>query len=280
MKKDILPDEPEIALLPNLLTAGNLLCGFFAILTILEGIIKGTQAAGYNFEASYIYYQQATYLIFASCLFDLLDGRVARMSGKEGPFGREFDSLADIVSFGLAPALLLSKAVLFSLPHVWVGWGIGALYLLCAALRLARFNCMAAAAKKPGQSSDFVGLPVPMAAGAIVSTMYLVIYMYRTDYDLGLLKYVFAAAMVGISILMMSRVLYPSFKHINFRTRSTMTALVATVLIIVAFFCFPWVMPAILFCCYVIYGLVRPWLTRTWKARLEARSIDEESSEH
>ncbi|MEG2327082.1 MAG: CDP-alcohol phosphatidyltransferase family protein, partial [Akkermansia sp.] len=106
MKKLIVPDEPMIPLLPNLFTAGNLLCGFFAILTILQGMIAGTQEAGYNFTSAYGAYQQATYFIFASCIFDLLDGRVARMSGQEGPFGREFDSLADIVSFGIAPALL------------------------------------------------------------------------------------------------------------------------------------------------------------------------------
>lgn len=281
MKSDIFPDEPKIALLPNLLTAGNLLCGFFAILTIMEGIIKGTGMDGYNFEASYGYYQRATYLIFASCMFDLLDGRVARMSGQEGPFGREFDSLADVVSFGIAPALLLAKAVLFSLPYAWLGWAVGSLYLLCAALRLARFNCMASMPKKEGQSSDFVGLPVPMAAGAIVSTMYLVIDLYRSDMDLGAMKYVFAIAMVGISILMMSRVIYPSFKHINFKTRGTMTGLAVTTLVIVAFFYFPWVMPAVLFCCYLLYGLVRPWITRRWQAKLEALDIeqDEDSGE-
>lgn len=280
MKKIILPDEPKIALLPNLLTAGNLLCGFFAIMTIMEGMIQGSMGMdGYNFAASYGYYQRATYFIFASCLFDLLDGRVARMSGQEGPFGREFDSLADIVSFGLAPALLLAKAVLFSLPHAWIGWGIGALYLLCAALRLARFNCMAAMPKKDGQSSDFVGLPVPMAAGAIVSSMYLVIDLYQADNELGVLKYVFAVAMVGISILMMSRVLYPSFKHINFRTRGTMAAIAITTLVVGAFFYFPWVMPAVLFCCYLLYGLVRPWIAKRWQARIEARDpqdFDEE----
>ena len=153
----VYPDEPRIPILPNMLTAGNLLCGFFAILTIFKGMAfpDGSVEA---FDC----YQQATYLIFAACVFDLLDGRVARMCKADGPFGREFDSIADVVSFGIAPARLLARAVLFDLPDAF-GMGIAVLYLLCASLRLARFNCMAAAPKKPNQSMDFVGLPVPMA---------------------------------------------------------------------------------------------------------------------
>ena len=106
MDKKIFPDEPEIPILPNLFTAGNLVCGFFAILTIFEGINQADSDA----VAAFSYYQNATFLIFAACLFDLFDGRIARMRGQDGPFGREFDSLADIVSFGIAPALLKKEA--------------------------------------------------------------------------------------------------------------------------------------------------------------------------
>ena len=249
MDKKIFPDEPEIPILPNLFTAGNLVCGFFAILTIFEGINQADSDA----VAAFSYYQNATFLIF----------------------GREFDSLADIVSFGIAPALLVAKAVLFQLSPPEVGWGIGILYLLCAALRLARFNCMAAAPRKEGQSSDFVGLPVPMAAGAVVSTMYLVMYLAGRApdgaMDLGVFKYVIALAMAGVSILMMSRVVYPSFKHINMRTRGTMYAIVFIVLAVICIFKFPWVMPAVIFSIYLLYGLVRPWVARRWRNRLEAR---------
>ena len=282
MQKLIIPDEPEIPILPNLFTAGNLLCGFFAIMTILQGMVAGstTQESGYQFQAAYSLYQQATYFIFASCLFDLLDGRIARMSGQEGPFGREFDSLADIVSFGIAPALLLSKAVLFSIPYPGIAWGIAALYLLCAGLRLARFNCMAMMPRKTGQTTNFVGLPVPMAAGTIVSTMYLIIHLYRTEIDLGLWKYVLAAAMVGISILMMSRVIYPSFKHINFTTKGTVSGIIVASFAVVALFYFPWVMPAVMFCVYLLYGLVRPWIARRWQAILEARSFQHDNDKN
>ncbi len=276
-KQPVFPDEPQIPILPNMLTAGNLLCGFFAILIIFEGMgfTPGSSEA-------FACFQKATYLIFAACIFDLLDGRVARMCGSDGPFGREFDSIADVVSFGIAPAMLLSKAVLFGLPQpwTWMGWGVAVLYLLCAALRLARFNCMAAAPRKENQSSDFIGLPVPMAAGAVVSTMYLVVYTYDTDQILNTgWQIVMALAMAGVSILMMSRVIYPSFKHITFKKKTTATAIVGAVIAICALVAFPWVMPAVLFCLYLLYGLLmRPWFTRRWQARIEAMDDEDEES--
>lgn len=269
----VYPDEPQIPILPNMLTAGNLLCGFFAILTIFEGMKfqPGT-------EQAFLHYQHATYLIFAACIFDLLDGRVARMCKSDGPFGREFDSIADVVSFGIAPAMLLSQAVLFNLEIPYLGWAIAVLYLLCAALRLARFNCMAAAPKKPNQSMDFVGLPVPMAAGAVVSTMYLVIDLTsnRNLIIPPVWQYVMAAVMAVVAILMMSRVIYPSFKHVNFEKRGTAMAILMAVIAICAFIFFPWIAPAFIFVCYLGYGLVvRPFLTRRLRRMIEV--ADDES---
>ncbi len=269
----VYPDEPQIPILPNLLTAGNLLCGFFSILTIF----KGMQFDAGTAEA-FQYYQQATYFIFAACIFDLLDGRVARMCKCDGPFGREFDSIADVVSFGIAPAMLLARAVLFELPVPYLGDAIAVLYLLCAALRLARFNCMAAAPKKENQSMDFVGLPVPMAAGAVVSTMYLVIDIVSNrnliipqPWQIGM-----AAAMAVVSLLMMSRVIYPSFKHVNFEKRGTICAMLGAILAVVALIVFPWIAPAVIFLCYLLYGLVvRPFLTRRMRRAIEAASDDE-----
>ncbi|MCC8020502.1 MAG: CDP-diacylglycerol--serine O-phosphatidyltransferase [Akkermansiaceae bacterium] len=272
------PDEPKIPILPNMLTAGNLLCGFFAILTIMQGMYGTGSSAS---ESAFDCYQRATYFIFAACVFDLLDGRVARMCGSDGPFGREFDSLADEVSFALAPAMLLSKAVLFALPDPRLGWAVALIYLLCASLRLARFNCMAAAPRKENQSSDFVGLPVPMAAGAVVSTMYLVIYIDQ-DPDLHISlpwQIAMAVAMTGVSILMMSRVIYPSFKHITFRKKTTITAVIVGTIAVCALVAFPWIMPAVLFCCYLLYGLlVRPWLNHRWRKKLEAMDEEEEGT--
>ena len=268
----VYPDEPRIPILPNMLTAGNLLCGFFAILTIFKGMAfpNGSVEA---FDC----YQHATYLIFAACVFDLLDGRVARMCKADGPFGREFDSIADVVSFGIAPAMLLARAVLFDLPDAF-GMGIAVLYLLCASLRLARFNCMAAAPKKPNQSMDFVGLPVPMAAGAVVSTMYLVIDV-TTHHDLKIAEpwqYVMGGTMAVVALLMMSRVIYPSFKHVNFEKRGTVTAILLVAAAVCAFVCLPWIAPAIIFLCYLLYGLIiRPFLTRRMRRIIEVKDEDE-----
>lgn len=273
----VYPDEPKIPVLPNLLTAGNLLCGFFAILTIFEGM---KFAAGD--PQSFVHYQHATYLIFAACIFDLLDGRVARMCKSDGPFGREFDSIADVVSFGIAPAMLLAQAVLFNLGVPYLGWAIAVLYLLCAALRLARFNCMAAAPKKPNQSMDFVGLPVPMAAGAVVSTMYLVIDVTsnRNLIIPPVWQYVMAAVMAVVAILMMSRVIYPSFKHVNFEKRGTAMAILMAVVVICAFIFFPWIAPAFVFVCYLGYGLiVRPFLTRRMRRAIEVADDEDDDAQ-
>ena len=273
----VYPDEPKIPILPNLLTAGNLLCGFFSILTIF----KGMQLPDGSPEA-FDCYQQATYLIFAACIFDLLDGRVARMCKADGPFGREFDSIADVVSFGIAPAMLLARAVLFDLPVPYIGFGIAVLYLLCASLRLARFNCMAAAPKKPNQSMDFVGLPVPMAAGAVVSTMYLVIDV-TTNRNLIIEPFwqiVMAVVMTVVSLLMMSRVIYPSFKHVNFEKRGTIIAMLMAVIAITALIVFPWSAPALIFLCYLLYGLIiRPFLTRRMRRAIEVYGEDDDDED-
>lgn len=269
----VYPDEPKIPILPNMLTAGNLLCGFFSILTIFKGM-KFPDGS----EDAFLCYQQATYFIFAACVFDLLDGRVARLCKCDGPFGREFDSIADVVSFGIAPAMLLARAVLFQLPVPYLGDAIAVLYLLCSALRLARFNCMAAAPKKPNQSMDFVGLPVPMAAGAVVSTMYMVIDV-TTNRNLNiapLWQVVMAIAMTVVSLLMMSRVIYPSFKHVNFEKKGTIMAMLVAVVAVCLLLFFPWIAPAIIFLFYLLYGLVlRPFLTRRLRRAIEAAEDEE-----
>jgi len=99
---------PKIYLLPNLMTAGNLFCGFAAILRIIEGKSGEEVLAGGK-------YKEAIAFILGACVFDLLDGRLARLGGRESPFGREFDSIADVVSFGVAPALLVYDIVLLTI---------------------------------------------------------------------------------------------------------------------------------------------------------------------
>jgi CDP-diacylglycerol--serine O-phosphatidyltransferase len=274
------PDEPRIYLLPNLMTAGNLACGFFAVLTIFKGIMVATTPAGYVFADAQPYYKQAILLIFASCIFDLLDGRLARFGGQESPFGREFDSLADVISFGMAPSMLMAKAVLLPLDEdlnfAGFGWGLACIYVLCGAIRLARFNCLAAMPKRANASTDFRGLPIPMAAGFISSLTYVVIYFNDTDRNLGAWKYVLAGAMIGLSFLMVSNVRYPSFKKVGWRTRGTPLVIVGAALLLIVTVRFHYIMPAVLFSAYLLYGLVvRPFLSPKIQAEIEAETIVE-----
>ncbi len=269
-------NEPRIYLLPNLMTAGNLCCGFFAVLTIFQGMKLD------DFAAAYPFYEKAILLIFGSCLFDLLDGRLARMGGQESPFGQEFDSIADVVSFGMAPALLVSKAVLFNLPSK-IGWAIAFIYLLCGAMRLARFNCLANMPKQPGDSNDFRGIPIPMAAGFIASITFLLIDFSRneTTDDLGYWNYVLGAAMLGLSALMISNVNYPSFKKVDFQTKGTFLSIIAGAIIIVLLLNenTRWYTPTMIFSLYLVYGLFRPLISKNWRQSIEHSLDSDESSE-
>jgi len=277
------PDEPKIYFLPNLMTACNLACGFFAVLMIFKGQIEvqkyssdGILGAKQYYEISREYYQYAILLIFGSCLFDLLDGRLARLGGQDSPFGQEFDSLADIISFGMAPAMLLSRAVLFPLGNI--GWTIALIYLVCGAMRLARFNCLASLPKKPIANSDFRGIPIPMAAGFIASLTFLIIDLYKNDHEVGVWKYVLAGAMLGLSWLMVSDVRYPSFKTVDWKTRGSFTTIVGAVVLVFLTIRFRYIMPVVLFSSYLLYGFIRPWISQRWRREIEDFSETEDSN--
>ncbi len=274
------PDEPKIYFLPNLMTACNLACGFFAVVMIIIALIEVQKQSGdakasdkLYFEVSKHYYEYAILLIFGSCLFDLLDGRLARLGGQESPFGQQFDSLADIISFGMAPAMLMSRAVLYPLNNV--GWAIALVYLVCGAMRLARFNCLAVVPKKPGASTDFRGLPIPMAAGFIASVTFLIIDLYKNDHELGAWKYILAGAMLGVSLLMISDVRYPSFKRVDWKTRGTLGAIVIAVLLMLITVQFRYVMPVVLFSGFLLYGMIRPWISQRLRREIEVDKPDE-----
>ena len=276
------PDEPKIYFLPNLMTACNLACGFFAVLMIFKGQIEvqkvsgdGILAAKEYYAISREYYQYAILLIFGSCLFDLLDGRLARLGGQDSPFGQEFDSLADIISFGMAPAMLLSRAVLFPLDKF--GWAIALIYLVCGAMRLARFNCLANLPKKPGASNDFRGIPIPMAAGFIASLTFLIIDLYKNDHEVGVWKYVLAGAMLSLSWLMISDVRYPSFKTIDWKTRGTFTAILAALIVVFLTIQFRFIMPVVLFSAYLVYGFVRPLISLRLRKEIEEFDVEDDA---
>src|SRR5438034_7255444 len=182
----------KIYFLPNLLTAGNLFCGFVALTKIVEADVdKGN------------FYQEITLalgFILLACIFDLFDGRVARMGGVESPFGREFDSLADLISFGAAPAFLVHRIVLkdFFPDRPAIGWFIASIYLICGAFRLARFNCLAAQSSGGG-GKEFLGFPIPSAAGLVSSLTLLIIKLYENEKTLGPWKYLPAVVLVFLS---------------------------------------------------------------------------------
>ena len=253
------PDEPKIYLLPNLMTAGNLCCGFFAILTIFSGMREAYSGGSYDFSLAYEYYQTAIYLIFGSCIFDLLDGRLARLGGQESPFGQEFDSIADVVSFGVAPALLVSRAVLFDLNLDKLSWAIAFIYLLCGAMRLARFNCLANLPPETKDRNNFRGIPIPMAAGFIASLTFLIIHFEESHSNLGVWNWALVAAMLGVAFLMISNVKYPSFKRVDWKTKGSLGGILlgSLMMMLVFYDKTRWFMPTAIFTAYLVYGIVR-----------------------
>ncbi len=268
--------EPEqrlrIYFLPNLFTAGNLFCGFLALTRIVES----------RLEPPYPNIRQALFLILLACIFDLLDGRVARMGGFESPFGREFDSLADIVSFGVAPAFLVHRIVLKDVfaERPQIGWFIASVYLICGAFRLARFNCLAAQSKGGG-SNEFLGFPIPAAAGLVASLTLFLMWYDEKEFTRGAWRFALPGILLFLSFMMVSEVKYPSFKKINWRTQPPFLKMVIISLII-GFFVILWekilpvALPAI-FIAYLVYGFIRPRLSR--QARSEIADDDDDDDE-
>ena len=227
-------------------------------------------------------------LVLLACVFDLLDGRVARMGGYESPFGREFDSLADVVSFGLVPAFLVHRIVLsdvFREDMAELGWFIASVYVICGALRLARFNCLSAMqdenkdekVDKGGDSSEFVGFPIPAAAGLVASITYFLIWFEERDFTKGNWKFALPVLLLFLSAMMVSKVKYPTFKKVNLRgSRSFMVMVVAAILIGLMFtvgrkFALPVGVP-VLFIIYLLYGFIRPYIPRGARKDIEENS--------
>ncbi len=255
---------PKVYLLPNLMTAGNLACGFSAVFFIFQGM-KSPESGSHT-------YHTAIAFILAACVFDALDGRVARMRGQESMFGREFDSLADMISFGIAPALLVMDIVMSDFDER-LAWTIAFVYLLCGTMRLARFNCLAHEATDD-DNKDFIGIPIPAAAGMIASLTVFILWINEGDKAIGNWRFVLLALVLLLSGLMMSELSYPSFKKVNWRTRRSILWVFVAILVLVSAFLFWKVVPFFLFLTYLVYGLVRPWISRRWR-----REIEEEDEE-
>lgn len=234
------PRSRGIYLLPNLLTTGGLFAGFYAILAAASG----------RFEVACI-------AVFVAGLFDSLDGRIARYTGTTSEFGVQYDSLADLVSFGMAPALIMYHWALVHLKADAsvlgkVGWAASFLYVACAALRLARFNTQVGSADKRW----FIGLASPAAAGLLVAFVW-------TFEDLGFsgnqLRHVALVMTIVAGLSMVSRVRYFSFKAFPRSERVPFLFMLLTVLVMVALFIDP---PKVLFLVGLTYLLSGPvmWL--------------------
>ena len=283
----------KIYFLPNLFTAGNLFCGFLALTIIVSApSLYHPQQPYADMAMQFAAAKQSIYwaleLVLLACVFDLLDGRVARMGGYESPFGREFDSLADVVSFGLVPAFLVHRIVLsdiFREDMAELGWFIASVYVICGALRLARFNCLSAMqdenkdekVDKGGDSSEFVGFPIPAAAGLVASITYFLIWFEERDFTKGNWKFALPVLLLFLSAMMVSKVKYPTFKKVNLRgSRSFMVMVVAAILIGLMFtvgrkFALPVGVP-VLFIIYLLYGFVRPYIPRGARKDIEENS--------
>lgn len=269
------PPPLKIYFLPNLLTAGNLFCGFVALTNIVEA----------NLElGDFSKIKLALGFILLACIFDLFDGRVARMGGVESPFGREFDSLADLISFGAAPAFLVHRVVLRDVffPHQEWGWFIASIYLICGAFRLARFNCLAIM-QGGGGGKEFLGFPIPSAAGLVASLTLLIISFNEKERTLGNWGYLLAAVLLFLSAMMVSTVKYPSFKSLGLRSSSTfwkaiVAALFLGLILVLREKILYYVLPA-LFTAYLVYGFVRPKISGRMRREIEEED-EEDDQEH
>ena len=194
-----IPRKRGIYLLPSVLTTFGMFAGFYSIISSINGE-----------------FTIAAISIMIAMMWDTLDGRVARLTNTQSAFGAEYDSLADLVSFGLAPALLVYEWSLYELGRF--GWLAAFVYLACAALRLARFNTQVGIADK----RFFQGLPSPAAAGVIASMIWLKIWTFASfDSEVISLGYYLGAGITILcGILMVSNVRYYSFKELDSKKAS------------------------------------------------------------
>lgn len=243
------PEDPysatkasRIYFLPNLMTAGNLFCGFMAILQCIQARLAETSLTGeYGGATNAEHYRYAVWFIFGAAAFDALDGRLARMGGRESLFGAEFDSLADVISFGMAPALLMLYLIISptqAQDYQWfrnIGWFVGFVYLLCAAMRLARFNVITNPYVRPGvkdSNKDFVGLPVPAAASTVAATVLFLLKLGEADRSLKSWALALPPLMLLVAFLMMSTVRYPSGKNVSMLTQTRLRPFVGLLVVI------------------------------------------------
>jgi CDP-diacylglycerol--serine O-phosphatidyltransferase len=246
-----------IYLLPNLLTTGAMFAGFYAIIAAFGG-----------------QYTDAVVAVFVAGLFDGLDGRVARLTNTQSEFGVQYDSLSDLVSFGVAPALVLYVWSLKSLADygpAWakLGWAAAFLFAACGALRLARFNTQVGVADK----RYFQGLAIPAGAGLVMSFVWFTLDSHRSGTDV---QFITPIVAIVTGLLMVSRFRYFSFKAWPQSDKVPFVAIPLALLILIALLINP---PPVLFGVALLYALSGPALTlwgmRRWRSRREPHKAPE-----
>jgi len=219
-----------IYVLPNLLTSASLFCGFFGIIAAIHGRYETTAIA-----------------ILISCLFDGLDGKIARFTNSTSHFGIEYDSLSDLVAFGVAPGILAYQWALA--PFGRFGWMACFMFVICGALRLARFNVQ----KETLDPNFFKGLPIPAAASFVAS---LVLFTAAVGVLPESKRIMIIIAIYLLSFLMVSNLDYPSFKEMELKKRKPFNVLVTTILILLVIAYKPKIMLFFVLIAYVLSGPV------------------------
>ncbi|NIT62352.1 MAG: CDP-diacylglycerol--serine O-phosphatidyltransferase, partial [Gammaproteobacteria bacterium] len=241
-------------LLPNLFTTAGLFAGFYAILAAIDGR-----------------YEAAAIAVFVAIVMDGIDGRVARITNTQSAFGAEYDSMADMVSFGIAPALVMYEWALFYLGKL--GWLAAFVYTAGAALRLARFNTQAASADK----RYFQGLASPSAAALQGGLVWLGTEIRVEGPDLSVAA--FAVTFLA-GVFMVSNIRYHSFKNLDLRGRVPFVVLVGLMLVFAVIYIHP---PVILFSLFLLYAASGPvltlWELRRKRARRRAEAGRDSASE-
>jgi len=232
-----------IYILPNLFTTGSLFAGFYGIVSGING----------DFRTAAIW-------ILVSAVFDGLDGKVARATGTTSKFGVEYDSLADLVAFGVAPGLLMYLWALK--PFGRLGWLAAFLFVVCGALRLARFNVQVDTV----ESKRFIGLPIPAAASMVSAT---VLFFHHMGWPSSYKKFAILILIYLLAFLMVSNFKYYSFKDPEMIKKQPFGFLVLLVLLIIVIAAEPAIMMFALFCCYILSGPITFLVALPRRRRLE-----------
>ncbi|MFH1154998.1 MAG: CDP-diacylglycerol--serine O-phosphatidyltransferase [Pseudomonadota bacterium] len=248
--------KKSIYVLPNLFTSMNIFCGFYAIVSAVDSR-----------------FVDASIAILVGSVFDLLDGKIARATRTTSRFGVEYDSLSDLITFGLAPALTVYLWALKPLGRL--GWLAAFLFMTCGALRLARFNTVSASSAGKA-SSYFQGLPIPASAGMAVA---FILFLSRFEIDPEPFRFVALLLLYCLSFLMVSSLKYHSFKNAGLFRSMKFNRLVALVLILVFLAYEPYIALFVVCLVYILSGPVLSIMYAAHPREEQTLEVDEEESE-